>query len=83
MNKMEHIIKKLNLKKNQKVLDIGSGWGTLAIEIAKRSECEVLGITLSENQLKYSIQKAKELNNSGVRVLIEVIAKVEEKRSRF
>jgi len=51
-NKMNHIIKKLNLKPNQRVLDIGSGWGTLAIEIAKKSKCEVVGITLSENQLK-------------------------------
>tara|TARA_Y100000591_G_C21793513_1_gene677975 strand:- start:320 stop:1507 length:1188 start_codon:yes stop_codon:yes gene_type:complete len=58
-NKIEHIIKKLNLKPNQKVLDIGSGWGSLAIEIAKRSQCEVLGITLSENQYKHSIEKAK------------------------
>ena len=59
---MNHIIKKLNLKNNQKVLDIGSGWGTLAIEIAKQSKCEVTGITLSENQLKYSQNKVKELN---------------------
>ena len=61
-NKIEHIIKKLNLKPNQKVLDIGSGWGTLAIEIAKKTQCEVLGITLSENQLEYSVNKVKELN---------------------
>tara|TARA_B100001029_G_scaffold118233_1_gene98000 strand:- start:986 stop:2173 length:1188 start_codon:yes stop_codon:yes gene_type:complete len=61
-NKIDHIIKKLNLKPNQKVLDIGSGWGTLAIEIAKKSQCEVLGITLSENQLEYSNKKVKELN---------------------
>ncbi len=61
-NKIEHIIKKLNLKPNQKVLDIGSGWGTLAIEIAKKSQCEVLGITLSKNQLEYSEKKVKELN---------------------
>jgi len=61
-NKIDHIIKKLNLKPNQKVLDIGSGWGTLAIEIAKKSKCEVLGITLSENQLEYSNKKIKELN---------------------
>ncbi len=58
-NKIEHIIKKLNLKPNQKVLDIGSGWGSLAIEIAKKSQCEVLGITLSENQYKHSVEKAK------------------------
>ena len=61
-NKIEHIIKKLNPKPNQKVLDIGSGWGSLAIEIAKKTRCEVLGITLSENQLEHSINKVKELN---------------------
>ena len=61
-NKIKHIIKKLNLKSNQRVLDIGSGWGSLAIEIAKESQCEVVGITLSENQLEYSKKKTKELN---------------------
>jgi len=50
------------LKPNQKVLDIGSGWGSLAIDIAKKSKCQVIGITLSENQLKYSQEKAKEMN---------------------
>ena len=61
-NKINHIIKKLNLKSNEKVLDIGSGWGSLAIEIAKTSKCEVTGITLSKNQLDYSVKKAKEFN---------------------
>ncbi len=61
-NKIDHLIKKLNLKPNQKVLDIGSGWGSLAIEIAKKTKCEVTGITLSENQFKYSLNKAKESN---------------------
>ena len=61
-NKINHIIKKLNLKPNQKVLDIGSGWGSLAIEIAQKSKCEVIGITLSKNQLEYSKKKARELN---------------------
>ena len=61
-NKIDHIIKKLNLKPNQKVLDIGSGWGSLAIEIAKKTQCEVTGITLSRNQYEYSLKKAKENN---------------------
>ena len=61
-NKIDHIIKKLNLKPNQRVLDIGSGWGSLAIEIAKKTQCEVVGITLSENQLEYSNKKAKDMN---------------------
>jgi len=61
-NKIDHIIKKLNLKPNQRVLDIGCGWGTLALDIAKKTQCEVIGITLSENQLEYAQQKAKEMN---------------------
>ena len=61
-NKIQHIIKKLNIKPNQKVLDIGCGWGALAIDIAKSSNCEVTGITLSKNQLDYCVKKAKELN---------------------
>ena len=59
---IEHIIKKLNIKPNQKVLDIGSGWGSLAIDIAKKTSAQVVGITLSENQLEYSKKKVKELN---------------------
>ncbi len=61
-NKMNHIIKKLNIKPNQKVLDIGSGWGTLAINIAQKTNAYVTGITLSENQLEFSKNKAKEMN---------------------
>jgi cyclopropane-fatty-acyl-phospholipid synthase len=61
-NKIQHIIKKLNIKKNQKILDIGCGWGSLAIDIAKSTNCEVTGITLSENQFAYCEKKAKELN---------------------
>ena len=61
-NKIQHIIKKLNIKSNQKVLDIGCGWGSLAIDIAKSANCEVTGITLSENQFKYCQKKSKELN---------------------
>ena len=61
-NKMNHITKKLNIQANQKVLDIGSGWGTLAIFIAQKTNASVTGITLSENQLEYSKKKAKELN---------------------
>ena len=61
-NKIQHIIKKLNIKPNQKVLDIGCGWGSLAIDIAKNAKCEVTGITLSKNQFNYCIKKAKECN---------------------
>ena len=61
-NKINHIIKKLNLKPGQKVLDIGCGWGGMAFELARQSQCEVKGISLSENQIRYCKNKAKELN---------------------
>ena len=60
-NKINHIIKKLNLRPGQKVLDIGCGWGHMAVEIARQSKCEVTGISLSENQIKYCKNKAREL----------------------
>ena len=61
-NKINHIIKKLNIKENSKVLDIGSGWGHLSMEIAKQAKCQVTGVTLSENQYNYSNTVAKKLN---------------------
>ena len=60
-NKINHIIKKLNLRPGQNVLDIGCGWGSMCFEIAKQSECEITGYTLSQNQYDYCIKKAKEL----------------------
>ena len=61
-NKIDHIIKKLNIKPNHRVLDIGSGWGSLAIDIAKKTDASVTGITLSKNQFEYSSKKVKEMN---------------------
>jgi cyclopropane-fatty-acyl-phospholipid synthase len=60
-NKINHIIKKLDLRPTQKVLDIGCGWGSMCFEIAKQSECEVTGVTLSKNQYEYCVKKSKEL----------------------
>jgi cyclopropane-fatty-acyl-phospholipid synthase len=56
--KLAHIAAKLDLKPGQKVLDIGCGWGGMARFIHKVSGAEVLGVTLSEEQLKYARDKA-------------------------
>jgi cyclopropane fatty-acyl-phospholipid synthase-like methyltransferase len=42
------------------VLDIGCGWGTLAIRLVQKTGCKCTGITLSEEQLKYAKRKVKE-----------------------
>ncbi|KAJ9538274.1 hypothetical protein OSB04_031007 [Centaurea solstitialis] len=60
MRKISSLIEKARVDKNHEVLDIGCGWGTLAIEIVKRTGCKYTGITLSEEQLKYAERKVKE-----------------------
>ena len=71
-NKLDHIIKKLSIKEGNKILDIGCGWGGLAFEIAKQKNCEVKGISLSQNQINYCEKKAKEKNLDN-RVSFELI----------
>mgnify|MGYP001361762814 CR=1 FL=1 len=61
-NKIDHIVKKLDIKEGQKILEVGCGWGGMAFEIAKQKRCEVTGISLSKNQIEYCKRKAKELN---------------------
>lgn len=69
MNKIHHILKKLNLKEGQHLLDIGCGWGYLIIEAAKLYNVKALGITLSEEQFK----KAKErIKQEGLEDLVDV-----------
>ena len=60
-NKINHIVKKLDIKQGQKILEVGCGWGGMAFEIAKQKGCEVLGISLSKNQINYCKKKAKDL----------------------
>jgi len=64
-NKINHIIKKLDLQPGQRILDVGCGWGGMAFEIARQSQCEVTGISLSENQINYCNKKAKELKKDN------------------
>jgi cyclopropane-fatty-acyl-phospholipid synthase len=59
-NKLRHIAAKLALKPGQKVLDIGCGWGGMALFLAEHYDVEVLGVTLSEEQLSLAVQRAKD-----------------------
>jgi cyclopropane-fatty-acyl-phospholipid synthase len=54
-----HLISKLNLRSGQSVLDIGCGWGGLALEIARRADVTVTGITLSTEQLAVARLRAR------------------------
>ncbi|WP_370241088.1 class I SAM-dependent methyltransferase [Pararhodobacter marinus] len=58
--KKAHIAAKLLLKPGMKVLDIGCGWGGMALTLARDHGAEVLGVTLSEEQLKIARARAQE-----------------------
>ncbi|HET6524023.1 cyclopropane-fatty-acyl-phospholipid synthase family protein [Sphingopyxis sp.] len=70
--KKAHIAAKLALAPGQRVLDIGCGWGGMAITLAKLEQVEVLGITLSEEQLALARQRA-EAADVADRVKFELI----------
>jgi cyclopropane-fatty-acyl-phospholipid synthase len=57
-SKKRHLASKLLLKPGQKVLDIGCGWGGLALHIAETEDVEVLGVTLSKEQLAEARERA-------------------------
>jgi len=59
LTKKAHIAAKLALQPGQKVLDIGCGWGGMALYLNKVAGVDVLGITLSEEQLKLARARAE------------------------
>jgi cyclopropane-fatty-acyl-phospholipid synthase len=65
--KLRHIAAKLLLEPGQRVLDIGCGWGGLAIYLAKTVGVEVVGVTLSKEQHEVAQQRARE---AGVEDLV-------------
>ena len=57
-DKKAHIAAKLALAPGMRVLDIGCGWGGLALYLHEKTGADVLGITLSEEQLKVARARA-------------------------
>ena len=57
-DKKAHIAAKLALKPGMRVLDIGCGWGGMALYLHKAAGVDVLGVTLSDHQLKIARQRA-------------------------
>jgi cyclopropane-fatty-acyl-phospholipid synthase len=71
-DKKAHIAAKLYLKPGQRVLDIGCGWGGMALYLNRVADVDVLGITLSEEQLKVARRRAEEAGVAD-RVKFELI----------
>ena len=57
-DKKAHIVAKLAIAPGMRVLDIGCGWGGMALYIHAKTGADVLGVTLSEEQLKVARRRA-------------------------
>ncbi|UZK68592.1 cyclopropane-fatty-acyl-phospholipid synthase family protein [Sphingomonas sp. S1-29] len=71
-DKKAHIAAKLAIEPGMRVLDIGCGWGGMALYLHAKTGAEVLGVTLSEEQLKVARRRAEEAGVSA-KVKFELI----------
>jgi Cyclopropane fatty acid synthase and related methyltransferases len=79
MNKVHHILNKLQPEPGKRLLDIGSGWGTLLFVAAEEYGLHATGITLSQEQYDYTQQQIKERHLEGkVDVLLEDYREVDD-----
>ena len=60
-DKLEHICRKLRLKPGDRLLDIGCGWGGLICYAARNYDVRAHGVTLSQKQFDYTVEKVRRL----------------------
>ena len=71
-DKLDYLCRKLRLEPGQQLLDIGCGWGALAVWAARHYDVRVHGITLSEEQYRYARQRVRN-EGLGEQVHIELL----------
>ena len=71
INKMDRLCQQLELKASDHVIEIGTGWGAMAIYMADQYGCQVTTTTISEEQHAYAEQKIKERGLEGKVTLLK------------
>jgi cyclopropane-fatty-acyl-phospholipid synthase len=69
LKKIDHILRKIELRPQQTLLDIGCGWGALVIRAAQQYQARCVGVTLSENQFALARERVR---RAGVEHLVEI-----------
>ncbi|KAI0293386.1 S-adenosyl-L-methionine-dependent methyltransferase, partial [Russula brevipes] len=69
LRKIHYVLRRARVKKGQRILEVGSGWGGLAIEAARLYGCEVDTLTLSISQKRLAEERIRE---AGLQDLIRV-----------
>ncbi len=60
-NKLELVCRKIGLKKNQRILDIGCGWGSFIKYAAEKYSAHAVGVTVSKEQAEFARQDCADL----------------------
>ncbi|MER5489548.1 cyclopropane-fatty-acyl-phospholipid synthase family protein, partial [Streptomyces sp. NPDC002812] len=68
-DKLDLICRKLDLKPGQRLLDVGCGWGSMAIHAAREYGARVVGVTLSQEQAAYA---RKRVADEGLTDQVEI-----------
>jgi len=64
VSKMDYICRKLNLRAGERVVDVGSGWGALALHMAERYGVKVRGFSIAHEQIVWAQRRASQLGLS-------------------
>jgi cyclopropane-fatty-acyl-phospholipid synthase len=82
--KLDHILTKLMLKPGERLLDIGCGWGALAIRAAQKYGAQVVGITLSKSQHALALERVARADLSHqVEIRLQDYRDVNERAEQF
>ena len=78
--KLETLLGNSEISENDKILDIGCGWGSLMLKAASDYNCEVSGVTLSKNQYKYASKLLQDHNlTDKTEIMLMDYRKIESK----
>ena len=69
--KLDLVCRKLRLGPGVRLLDVGCGWGSLAMHAAEYYDAEVVGITLSQEQAQLARKRVAEAGLSGVEIRVQ------------
>ena len=82
--KTRHLAAKLLSRPRQRILDIGAGWGGLALYLARAADVQVTGVTLSAEQHAYSKRRADETSlANNVRFLLKDYRQERDRHDRI
>merc|ERR1719421_2708791 len=82
LNKLEFIAHALGVKKGDKAMDIGAGWGRLSNHLASKG-ADVTGVTMASDQQAYAQRMSAKLGNKNVNIVLKNFFELDEPPKQF